>query len=247
MMANYEDLAGKVVLITGAAGGQGTREAEAFVAAGAKVFLTDLAEAGEALAAHLGDAARFRKHDVASEADWQAVAKDAVDAFGRIDILVNNAGIFSPGTLAETTVESFDLHYRVNQLGTFLGVKSISPVMAAQKSGSIINISSAAGIRGFPDMIGYTATKWAIQGMTKAMARELAAAGIRVNSVHPGLVQTQMLGNHTPEGLAEIAAGVPLGRIGLPQDVCDLVLYLASDVSSYITGAALVIDGGVSL
>jgi 3alpha(or 20beta)-hydroxysteroid dehydrogenase len=246
-MAQYEDLAGKVALITGAAGGQGSTEAEAFVAAGAKVFLTDVDKKGGEIAARFGEAARFRQHDVSSEADWQAVIDEAVKAFGRIDILVNNAGVFTPGTLTETSVESFDLHYQVNQLGTFLGVKSVIPVMRQQKSGSIINISSAAGVRGFPDMIAYTATKWAIQGMTKAMARELASAGIRVNSVHPGLVQTQMLGNHTEEGLAEIAAGVPLGRIGLPRDVCDLVLYLASDVSAYFTGAALVIDGGVSL
>lgn len=246
-MARYDDLSGKTVLITGAAGGQGAEEARAFAAAGANVFLTDLSDAGQALADELGAAARFHRHDVSSEADWQAVTAAAVEAFGRIDILVNNAGVFTPGTITETTVESFDLHYRVNQRGIFLGMKTVAAVMQKQGSGSIINISSAAGVRGFPEMVAYTSTKWAVQGMTKATARELAPSGIRVNSVHPGLVQTAMLGNHSPDTLVEIAASVPLNRIAQPADVRDLVLYLASDASSYITGAALVIDGGVSL
>ncbi len=240
-------LEGKTAIITGAARGQGAFEAEQFVAEGARVLLTDLNEDGRGVAERLGSAAAFVKHDVASEDDWKAAVAMALGRFGKIDILVNNAGVFHPGPLEETSVESFDLHYRVNQLGVFLGMKSVIAAMKAAGGGSIVNISSAAGMRGYPNMISYCGSKWAVRGMTQSAASELAPHRIRVNSVHPGLVDTPMLADHTPEALEAFKAAVPLGRMATPEDVARLVVYLASDESSNMTGSALVIDGGLGL
>ncbi len=240
-------LAGKTAIITGAARGQGAFEAEQFIAEGARVLLTDLNADGNSVAQRLGSAAAFIKHDVASEDDWKAAVAEALRLFGRIDILVNNAGIFQPAPLEETTAASFDLHYRVNQLGVFLGMKSVIPAMKAAGGGSIVNISSAAGMRGYPNMISYCGSKWAVRGMTQSAARELAPDRIRVNSIHPGLVDTPMLADHTPEALEAFKAAVPLGEMATPEDVARLVIYLASDESSNMTGSALVIDGGLGL
>lgn len=240
-------LQGKVAIVTGAARGQGAFEAEKFVAEGARVLLTDLNEDGQAVAERLGSDASFAKHDVTSEADWKAAVATAMHRFGKIDILVNNAGVFHPSALEETSVDSFDLHYRVNQLGVFLGMKSVIAAMKAAGGGSIINISSAAGMRGYPEMISYCGSKWAVRGMTQSAARELAPHRIRVNSIHPGLVDTPMLADHSPEALEAFKAAVPLGEMATPEDVARLVIYLASDESSNMTGSALVIDGGLGL
>jgi 3alpha(or 20beta)-hydroxysteroid dehydrogenase len=240
-------LKGKTAIITGAARGQGAFEAGKFVSEGARVLLTDLNEGGEAVAKRLGNAAAFVKHDVTSEGDWKAAVAMAVDLFGKIDILVNNAGVFHPAPLDETSVDSFNLHYRVNQLGVFLGMKSVIAAMKAAGGGSIVNISSAAGMRGYPEMISYCGSKWAVRGMTQSAARELAAHRIRVNSIHPGLVDTPMLADHTPEALEAFKAAVPLGEMATPEDVARLVVYLASDESANMTGSALVIDGGLGL
>jgi 3alpha(or 20beta)-hydroxysteroid dehydrogenase len=240
-------LEGKIAIITGAARGQGANEARRFVAEGAKVVLTDLSDGGEKVAAELGENAIFLQHNVSDEDAWRHVVDFAVKKFGRIDILVNNAGIFTPHSIVDTTKESFDRHYQVNQLGVFLGTKAVIEPMKASGGGSIVNISSAAGVRGYPDMIAYAGTKWAVRGMTKCAARELAPMRIRVNSVHPGLVDTPMLDDHTPEALKEFANAVPLGRIGTPDDVAEIVIFLASDLSSYLTGAEIVADGGLGL
>jgi len=240
-------LAGKVAIITGGAGGQGAVEARLFAAEGCRLLVTDVDPAGAGLADEIGDAAHFMVHDVADEAGWKAVVAQACALFGTVDILINNAGVFRPGTIEETSSESFDLHYRVNQLGLFLGVRSVLGAMRQRGGGSIVNVSSAAGLRGFPGIIAYSATKWASHGMTKAMAAELAPDKIRVNSIHPGLVATRMLDDHSPDALAAFTAAVPLKRVAEAQEIADLALYLASDAASYVTGAAIPIDGGIAL
>ncbi len=242
-------LEGKVAIITGAAQGQGAHEARAFVEEGAKVMLTDVKDEVLTLAQEIGNSARAMKHDVSDEQQWQAVVAEALSAFGKVDILVNNAGIFSPGRITETSKESFVAHFNVNQLGTFLGMKSVIEAMKANGGGSIVNIASGAGQRGYPDMISYLSTKWASTGMTKGAARELAPFNIRVNSVHPGLIDTPMIAGAGGDAafMKEIAATVPLQRIGTTDDVVEAVIYLASDKSSYVTGAEMTMDGGTGL
>ena len=210
MNTTSKKLEGKVAIITGAARGQGADEARRFVAEGARVVLTDLLPSGADLAAELGSAAIFIQHDVANEAQWRSVVDTALEKFGRIDILVNNAGIFTPAMLEDTTAESFDRHYRVNQYGPFLGMKAVLAPMKAAGGGSIVNISSVAGMRGFPGMIAYAGSKWALRGMTKCVAREVAPFKIRVNSIHPGLVDTPMLNDHDPEALKQFEAALPI-------------------------------------
>lgn len=249
MTSTNKRVEGKVAIISGAGHpkGQGAREAKRLVEEGARVVLTDVNPAGAEIAASLGSTAIFIEHDVTDEAAWKKVIDATLAKFGRIDVLVNNAGVYRPGPLVDTTKENFDLHYRVNQLSTFLGMRSVITPMKNGGGGSIINISSGAGMRGYPDMIGYLSTKWAVRGMTKGTARELAPLKIRVNSIHPGLVGTQMLDDHTPEGLKAFAAAVPLARIGTTDDVAEIVIYLASELSSYVTGAEFVVDGGIGL
>jgi 3alpha(or 20beta)-hydroxysteroid dehydrogenase len=237
----------KVVLISGGARGQGAAEARMLVAEGAKVVIGDVLEdEGRRLAADLGKAAAFVRHDVTQEAEW-ARAVAAAEEFGGLHGLVNNAGIYIPRTLLETDVALFEQHTRVNQLGCFLGMKAVVGVMERSGGGSIVNISSVAGLRGSPRAFAYGATKWALRGMTKAAALELAPHRIRVNSVHPGPIDTDMLKVRTPEQNAERTAQVPMKRMGTAEEVARLVLWLLSDESIYVTGAEVAIDGGVSL
>lgn len=246
-MSGEHKLVGKTAIITGAAQGQGACEARLFAKHGANVVLTDINPAGAELAKEIGDKAIFVSHDVANEAAWQDVVAKAVQRFGKLDILVNNAGVFKPGKLEDTTVEQFDLHYRVNQLGLFLGCKSVVAAMRASGGGVIVNTSSGAGLRGYPGIFAYTASKWAVTGMTKSAAAELAADLIRVNSIHPGLVATPMLDDHSPEALEGFAAATPLKRIAQADEIAELALYLCSDSAAYITGATVAIDGGIGL
>jgi 3alpha(or 20beta)-hydroxysteroid dehydrogenase len=238
----------KIILITGAARGQGAAEARLFVREGARVVITDILEdQGEALARELGhDAAVFVRHDVASEADWQR-AIDAAASFGGLHGLVNNAGIYQPATLLDTDAALFERHMRVNQLGPFLGMKAVVPILERSGGGAIVNISSVAGLRGSPGAIAYGATKWALRGMTKAAAIDLAPRGIRVNSVHPGPIDTEMLKARTAEQNRQRLLSVPMRRMGSAEEVADLVLFLVSDESRYITGAEVAIDGGATL
>ncbi|MGE0230759.1 MAG: SDR family NAD(P)-dependent oxidoreductase [Flavobacteriaceae bacterium] len=241
MMKRFE---GRNIVITGAARGQGAEEARQLVAEGARVFITDvLEEEGKALAAELGAAASFIKHDVSSEADWQVVCKQ-VQAVGSLHGLVNNAGIYLPQALTETETALFERHFRINQLGTFLGMKSAAAI-AAPEGASIVNISSIAGLRGSHG-VSYTGTKWAVRGMTKTAAVELAAQNIRVNSVHPGIIHTKMLESWSEERMEKRVGMVPLRRGGTSQDIASLVLFLLSDESSYVTGAEFVADGGLT-
>jgi 3alpha(or 20beta)-hydroxysteroid dehydrogenase len=240
-------LAGKIILISGGARGQGAAEARLFVAEGAKVVIGDVLEAqGEQLASELGEAAVFVRQDVTQEDDWERAVNAAI-GLGGLHGLVNNAGIYQPKTLMETETALFERHMRVNQLGCFLGMKAVVPPMERSGGGSIVNISSVAGLRGSPGAIAYSATKWALRGMTKAAAIDLAPRKIRVNSVHPGPIDTEMLSVQTPEQSQRRLEAVPMKRRGTAEEVASLVLFLLSEESGYITGAEVAIDGGATL
>ena len=241
-------LQNKIIIITGGARGQGAAEARLFVREGARVIITDVLESqGAQLARELGqDNAVFVRHDVSSETDWQK-ALDTAAALGGLHGLMNNAGIYQPATLMETDAALFERHMRINQLGVFLGMKAVVPLMERSGGGAIVNISSVAGLRGSPGAIAYSATKWAVRGMTKAAAIELAPRGIRVNSIHPGPIDTPMLDVRTAEQNARRLEAVPMKRRGTPEEVADLALFLLSDESRYITGAEVAIDGGATL
>jgi 3alpha(or 20beta)-hydroxysteroid dehydrogenase len=242
-MARFD---GKVILISGGARGQGAAEARALVKEGAKVVIGDVLEdKGMALARELGNAASFVQHDVTSEADWDRAVKLA-EGMGGLHGLVNNAGIYQPKRLMETDVELWDRHMRVNQTGCFLGMRAVVEPMERSGGGSIVNISSGAGLRGSPAAFAYSATKWALRGMTKSAAMDLARKKIRVNSVHPGPIETDMIAWRTPEENARRLKAVPMRRNGSADEVARLVLFLLSDESSYITGSEVAVDGGVT-
>jgi 3alpha(or 20beta)-hydroxysteroid dehydrogenase len=240
-------LKGKVILISGGGRGQGAAEARLFVAEGARVVIGDVLEAeARQLTSELGSSATFVRQDVTLERDWEK-AINAAEKCGGLHGLVNNAGIFQPRTLMETDIELFERHTRVNQLGCFLGMKTVVPLMEQSGGGSIVNISSVAGLRGSPGAIAYSATKWALRGMTKAAAIDLAPRKIRVNSVHTGPIDTEMIKVRTPEQNQQRLQLVPMKRMGTAEEVASLVLFLLSDESGYVTGAEVTIDGGASL
>jgi 3alpha(or 20beta)-hydroxysteroid dehydrogenase len=237
----------KVVIITGAARGQGAREAELFASVGARVVATDVRdELGQKVAASLGERGAYLHHDVTRAEDWQRVVTFAQESFGRVDVLVNNAGVYAPGSIEDTSYESLMRTTQVNQIGVFLGIQSVIAAMRAAGGGTIVNISSGAGLEGIAGIAAYSATKWAVRGLTKCAAKELADDGIRVNSVHPGLIDTPMLDHNSPDMMEAYRAMVPLKSIGSTDDVAHAVLFLASPAAKYITGAELAIDGGVS-
>jgi 3alpha(or 20beta)-hydroxysteroid dehydrogenase len=240
-------LEGKVALISGGARGQGATEAELFISEGARVVIGDvLDDEGKATADRLGDACRYVHLDVTLEADWVNALQVTVDEFGAPDILVNNAGIFLLRPIAMTSLDDFERIQNVNTTGVFLGIKTVGPVMCEHKRGSIINISSIAGLKGTPGTIAYTASKWAVRGMTKSAANEYAAFGVRVNSVHPGIIDTPMAQEFKDLGVMDnIRQGIPMGAETGPETVAKLVLFLASDDSSYSTGSEFVVDGGM--
>lgn len=201
---------------------------------------------GRELAARLGERGAYLHHDVTRLEDWRRVVKFALDSFGRVDVLVNNAGVYAPAPIAETSLDSLMTTIQVNQVGVFLGMQSVIAAMTAAGGGSIVNISSGAGLEGIAGMAAYSSTKWAVRGLTKCAAKELADFGIRVNSVHPGLIDTPMLEGNSRELMDAFRSMVPLKRIGSTDDVARAVLFLASPHANYITGAELAIDGGVS-
>ena len=241
-------LDGKVALISGGARGQGETEARLFVAEGAKVVIGDVLDAeGEVVAKDLGDDAMYMHHDVTSESEWDAIVAAAREAFGKIDVLVNNAGIFRMTPIAVTSADDYLTVIRVNQLGVFLGMKTVAPAMADAGGGSIINISSVAGLRGSAMTIAYTASKFAVRGMTKVAALEFAPMKIRVNSIHPGIIDTPMLNDFgIPDVKDLLKPAIPLGELAGPEEVARLALFLASDESRYSTGSEFVVDGGMT-
>lgn len=241
-------LQGKVAIITGAARGQGEAEARRFVAEGASVLLTDVLDAeGQAVANELGELAAYRHLDVASEDEWIAAVADAEDRFGPVTILVNNAGILDFASIEDQDVERFRRVIDVNLIGTMIGMKCVAPSMRRAGGGSIVNISSNAGIVGLPALGAYVSSKWAVRGLSKTAAMDLGRRGIRVNSLHPGGIDTPMtrMPGHEPDD-SPFAKSLPLRRFGLPDEIASVVTFLASDEASYVTGAEWAVDGGAT-
>lgn len=241
-MARLQD---KVIIITGAAQGMGATHARLCVKEGAKVVLTDInAEKGQALASDLGENALFIPHDVTSEQDWAEVIEKTQAQFGAVNVLVNNAGITMAKSILDVSLEDYRRIIEINQVSVFLGMKAVIPSMKSSQTGSIINISSINGLVG--GAVGYTDSKFAVRGMTKAAALECAPFGIRVNSVHPGVIATPMImQDDTKAAVEQFAKNIPLKRLAQPEEVSSIVMYLASDESSYSTGAEFIVDGGL--
>lgn len=239
-------LDGKVAIITGGAGGMGKMHGKYFVKEGAKVIIADLESSdGEKVAEELGSDALFVAFDVTSEDSWKKLVKQSEEAFGPVSVLVNNAGIVKQNSIEATSLEEYRQTIHINQDGVFLGMKYVLPSMKKAENGSIINISSIAGIVGGANNLAYTASKFAVRGMTKAAAAEFAEFGIRVNSIHPGIIRTPMTEQEgIKELVEEMAKSIPMQRIAEPEEISNLVLYLASDESSYSTGTEFVADGG---
>ena len=234
-------LTGKVAIITGGARGQGAAEAELFRDEGATVIITDvLDEDGGKTAAQLD--VEFLHHDVSSVDEWEAVVADVIAHHGRIDILVNNAGILRGARLVNTSDEIWNETVAINQTGVFLGMRTVAPQMISQESGSIVNVSSVAGLEATFASMAYGATKWAVRGMTKIAALELGRNNIRVNSIHPGLINTEMTSEFDKE---KMVRGIPLGRQAEPSEVAAVALFLASEEASYCTGQEFTVDGGM--
>lgn len=248
-------LEGKVAIITGAASGQGAAELKLFVKEGAKVIATDIQiELLNSLVNEIneqyGQVAIALRHDVASEQDWQTVVESGINEFGKIDILVNNAGVSGRvHALEEITLEEWNFVMNINATGNFLGIKYVVPEMKKVGGGSIINISSIAGINGYGMLTPYAASKGATRTLTKGAANQLGVDNIRVNSIHPGFIETPMIEQYTSNDEARqyLVSQIPLRTLGKPNDVANSVLFLASDESQFITGAELIIDGGQSI
>lgn len=247
-------LENKVAIITGGGTGIGRETALLFAKEGAKVVVTDINEESGSqtvkdLQAH-GSEALFIHHDVSNEDDWKKVAKETIDQFGKVDILFNNAGIYKIKPLAEIALDEWNRLMSINVTGVFLGMKHIMPLMAKQKKGSVINASSIAGLMGSPGHVLYGASKGAVRIMTKDAAMEYAHVGVRVNSIHPGYIDTGMAdyaSEVTGSSKDELGKNLfPLGHLGSVKDVANTVLFLASDESAFSTGAEFVIDGGAT-
>jgi 3(or 17)beta-hydroxysteroid dehydrogenase len=248
-------LAGKTAFVTGAASGIGRAIARRFAAEGARVALADIDETGGAvLAGELGAAAFFLRHDVTEEADWIANLARAVAALGRLDILVNNAGIGPAGTIEKTSLAEWRRVHAINLDGVFLGCKHGIAALRQSGGGSIVNLSSVAGLMGTPTLAAYGSSKAAVRQLTKSVALHCAARrdAIRCNSIHPAFAATPMVEamiaqSKAPERTrAALAEQIPLGRLGEAEEVASLALYLASDESSFVTGGEFVIDGGLT-
>ena len=241
-------LEGKVALITGSARGQGEAEARRFTAEGAKVAITDLRDVlGEQLAAELGPDTFYQQLDVTREDDWDAAVAATVERFGKLDILVNNAGIGAFGTLEGLDLKTHHEMTDINLHGVYLGMRAAKAALVATGNGAIVNISSIDGIVGVLGMTSYSGTKFAVTGMTRSAAIELGPLGVRVNSIHPGVINSPMVQDADPptlERLNQLMDMQPIKRMGEPHEIASLALFLASDEASYITGAQFVIDGG---
>ena len=239
-------LTDKVAVVTGGASGIGEATVRKFVAEGAKVVIGDLnKERGQALAEELGEAAIFVAIDVTKASDWEEVKKQALEAFGTVDVLVNNAGISVAQSLLTMTEEQYRKILEINQVSVLLGMQKIAPIMIEKGAGSIINTSSINGLKA--GAIGYTDSKFAVRGMTKAASAELAPQGVRVNSIHPGIIETPMtMEGDAVEQIKAYTNFVPMRRMAQAEEVANLMLYLASDESSYSTGSEFIVDGGLT-
>jgi 3alpha(or 20beta)-hydroxysteroid dehydrogenase len=238
-------LTGKIAIITGAARGMGAAEARLFVDEGARVLMCDVLDTeGSSLADELGEAAKYQHLDVTEEAQWNAALDVATNEFGTPDVLVNNAGVLQFAPIVAMSKSDFDRVLAINLVGPFLGMKTVGASMMEARSGSIVNISSTGGLVGMSMIGAYTASKWGLRGLTKSAAIEFGHQGVRVNSVHPGGVDTPMANPGGGDVDPAQYAGQPIQRIGRPEEVAQLALFLASDESSYSTGSEFVVDGG---
>jgi 3alpha(or 20beta)-hydroxysteroid dehydrogenase len=246
--AGWASLDGLCAIVSGAARGQGAAEARALAAAGATVVLGDvLDEEGRTVAAEIGSAAWYCHLDVTAEADWVTAVAAAEEKYGHVSVLVNNAGILHPGSVTQTSADELSRTLDVNLIGTYLGIRAVLDSMTAAGGGSIINISSVGGMLGTPGAVAYVTSKWAVRGLTKAAASDLARLGIRVNSVHPGAIETPMIadgGFRAERFIERHKTRMPIRRMGQPEDVAGAVVFLASAASAYMTGAELAVDGG---
>lgn len=242
-------LAGRTALITGAARGMGEATARLFAAEGANVVICDILPEGEETARSIGDNAMFIRLEVSDEQNWISAVAAATERFGPIRALVNNAGVVCMGELLALDYATFERTLQINLGGAFLGIKTVAPGMIAAGGGSIVNISSTEGLQGTNSLGGYAASKWGVRGLTKVAALELSFQGVRVNSVHPGPINTDMgnPGHDSMETLNRLHASLPIGRIGQPSEVAAVSLFLASDESSFVTGAEIAADGGMTV
>lgn len=231
---------GKVALISGGARGMGAAHARLLIEEGARVVIGDILDIeGRKAVEQLGENARYVRLDVTKPEDWKAAVQTAVSEFGGLDVLVNNAGIANFGHIEDFSLEQWNAIVEINLTGVFLGIKAAIPALKESTAASIINISSSAGLQGFVELPGYTATKYGVRGLTKSVALDLGKYGIRVNSVHPGVIKTPMT-----EGMGNPMTHVALHRMGEAEEVSKMVLFLASDDSSFSSGAEFVVDGG---
>jgi 3alpha(or 20beta)-hydroxysteroid dehydrogenase len=242
-------LDGRVAIITGAAGGQGAAEARLVVEQGGRAVIGDIDDAaGETLAKELGDAAVFHHLDVCSEDDWRAALETGVSSFGSVNALVNNAGIsYPPKSIIKTPVDEYRRVIEVNQIGAYTGIHVVAPAIIAAGGGSIVNVSSVNGFVGAWGIAAYASSKFALRGLTRVAAIELARKGVRVNSIHPGPIDTPMLRGGLPEGSDPVEAMsrvIAAGRVGTVDEVAAMVAFLLSDDSSFCYGSEFVLDGG---
>ncbi len=242
-------LDGKVALVTGGARGMGKSHVRHLVAEGARVVFGDvLDDAGKAVADKLGEAALYQHHDVTSEDDWAAIVQSTLDRYGRLDVLINNAGVLQHAKIAEMSLADFRRVLDVNVVGTWLGVRAAIEPMTAAGGGSIVNVSSIEGFAGAAHLSAYSASKFAVRGITRAAAQELGHLGIRVNSIHPGGIMTPMV-MQAAQAFSDVdvtfVQRMPIPRFGEPVEISRLVAFLASDESSYCTGSEFVADGGI--
>lgn len=247
-MTQERRLAGKVALVTGAASGIGEAIARSFTSHGATVVVSDIrTEPGEAVAFDIGDAASFLHLDVCDPSSWEAAIATMMERFGGVDILVNNAGGGAGGGIERESIEDHRRIVELNITGVWVGMKTAVPAMTKRGGGSIINISSIDGLVGVEGLSTYVGTKFAVTGMTRSLALELGPRGIRVNSIHPGIIETPMVKNTPPrsmERLRNAVARQPIARMGRPEEIANAAVFFASDESSFCTGASLVVDGG---
>jgi 3alpha(or 20beta)-hydroxysteroid dehydrogenase len=250
VVAKARRLEGRVAVVTGGASGQGAATCRLFASEGARVVAADIdVSAGEALAAELGDSSMFVRLDVSDEAGWEALAEQVMARWATIDVLINNAGMVNVAALIDFTRADFQRTLDINLVGPWVGIKTVAPIMIVQRRGSIVNVCSTAALWSMNGTGAYTASKWALRGLSKTAAQELGWQGVRVNSVYPGGINTPFanIGNKPVEEVNKLYLGQTIQRIGEPEEVAEANLFLASDASSYMCGAELTVNGGMTL